>query len=89
MRYLAREVLEEFAAVCVGFRDARGGRWFDAEMDHNLDPESRRIAYREKHEQAGMCRSCKRPAKEGRKYCQTHLDRANARARRSQARAAA
>lgn len=85
----ARDVLEEFVDVCRGFRDVRGRELFDLGVGQNLDPESRRIEYRRKHEAHGICRSCKRPAKDGRKYCQIHLDRANARARQSQARRAA
>jgi hypothetical protein len=73
-----RGILEEFVRACDGFRWVRGQR-FDPTVSANLDPESRRMAYRAKHEEGGICRSCKRPAKPGRKYCETHLAQASAR----------
>lgn len=73
-----RGVLEEFVGACAGFRDRRGQR-FDVTVDANLDPESRRMAYRQKHEDQGVCRSCKVKAKPGRKYCEKHLAEASKR----------
>ncbi len=79
---MARGILEEFVRSCDGFRDVRGQR-FDLDVSANLDPECRRVAYRTKHEQVGLCRSCRMNAKPGRKYCLRHLALANERAVRS------
>lgn len=80
---MRRDVLEEFAEVA-----KLGGARHDIEASAGFDPESARKAYREKQERRGLCRSCTRPAKQGRRYCIEHLARANARARKSQANAA-
>ena len=66
-----RGILEVFVRACDGYRGSRGQR-FDG-VSANLDPESRRMAYRGKHEAEGVCRSCKVKAKPGRKYCEKHL----------------
>ncbi len=39
------------------------------------------MAYRQKHEEQGVCRSCKVKAKPGRKYCEKHLAEAAKRVR--------
>lgn len=93
MRDLAREVLEEFAAVCLGFRDRREDH-ADPEVSWNLDHRSRRIAYHKRNYSRGLCRNCRRPAVWNKRktrltrYCSFHRDLNISRARRSQARAA-
>ncbi len=73
-----RGILEEFVRSCDGFRDSR-----DPTVSPNLDFESRRIAYRQRQEMRGECRSCRQGAEPDRKYCARHLALANERARRS------
>ncbi len=72
-----RGILEEFAERAVAPSPVAEG------LDHNMEPEHLRARYRTKQESLGLCRSCTMNAKPGRKYCLTHLARANERARRS------
>lgn len=76
---LHRGILEEFAAASRAYRRAPRPEGVSA----NLDVESLRVAYRSRHEHIGLCRSCRRNAKPGRKYCVAHLAKAGERARRS------
>ena len=70
----AVEVLELFAEVHhladwrVSHAPAAGGL------------EAARRAWRDRQEERGLCRSCKRPARPGRRYCTVHLADAAARA---------
>ncbi len=75
-----RGVLEEFVGACAGFRDRRG-QLFDPAVSPNLDPESRRMTYRQKHREQGLCPSCTAKAEPGRKYCAKHLAKAAERVR--------
>ena len=76
---LHQGILEEFANASLAARRAPRPEGVDA----NLDAESLRRAYRARHEAVGLCRSCRRNAKTGRKYCPAHLAKAGERARRS------
>ncbi len=77
------EILEEFVeAARIGVIDP----FSEAEGKVSPPLESIRRAYRARNHDRGQCRSCPRPAAPGRASCSKHLEKANARARASQAR---
>ena len=77
MRNLAREVLEEFAAAAVP------GHHHHERIDGDcLDTESARRCWVARQAAKGLCKSCRRNVKPGRKYCEKHLALASERMRK-------